>query len=407
MYAAPENRGNGEPPAPDMLHLIRATWSAIVARDHRPIGVRLALRRAAAASDGSDVLPRVLSSVIGGFEANGGAPFPRGLVVLAPLGFEFDDTLLGWTAPRNVLLEIGADALADAAQITRLRDVQRHGTRLVLRATAGQTVDARIAGLFQYALANAQVRMSVLTGIGWLACGNKTRAEAEQAFAGGAHAVVGWPIDEAVPDAPGALQPAQKTVLELVRLLQAEADTADLERAFRAEPVLAYLLITLANSSAFRRGTPIGSVTQAITLLGYKRLLKWLILLLVIASKGSRALPQIQAAVARGFFIENLAQALDARDVAEEGFVAGAFSLLDRITGVSVQELFGSIELPRSIVDAVLNNAGPVAPFLRLARALEGATEAIPTDTVTAPPAAINSALLQALAAADALQSMV
>jgi EAL and modified HD-GYP domain-containing signal transduction protein len=390
-----------------MLHVIRVTWSAIVARDHRPIGVRLALQRAMASSDGPDILPRVLSSVIAGFEAGGGAPFPRGLVVLAPLGFDFDDTLLGWTAPRNVLLEIGAEALIGDAQLARLRDLQHHGTRLVLRAAAGQTVDARIAGLFQYALASAQVRMSVLTGIGWLACGNQTRAEAEQAFVCGSHAVVGWPVDEAVPEAPGALQPAQKTVLELVRLLQAEADTADLERAFRAEPVLAYLLITLANSSAFRRGAPIGSVTQAITLLGYRRLLKWLILLLVIASKGSRALPQIQAAVARGFFIENLAFALDAHEISEAGFVAGAFSLLDRITGLSAQELFGSIDLPRPIVDAVLNDAGLVAPFLRLARALEGKTEPMAADSVIAPPAAINSALLQALAAADALQSMV
>jgi EAL and modified HD-GYP domain-containing signal transduction protein len=306
-----------------------------------------------------------------------------------------------------VLLEVGAEAFTDISKIAWLRELQRHGTRLVLRAAAGQTVDARIADLFQYALANAQVRTSVLRGIGWLACDNRTRAEAERAIAAGAHALVGWPLDEAVPEAPGALQPTQKTVLELVRLLQAEADTADLERAFRAEPVLAYLLITLANSAAFRRGTPIGSVTQAITLLGYKRLLKWLILLLVIASKGSRALPQIQAAVARGFFIENLAHALGAHEVAEEGFVAGAFSLLDRITGVTAQELFSSIDLPRSIVEAVLNDAGPVAGYLRLARALEGTAATIPADVVAAPAAAINSALLQSLAATDALQSMV
>jgi EAL and modified HD-GYP domain-containing signal transduction protein len=368
--------------------------------------VRLVLQRALSAN-GSAVLPNVLSSVVAGFEADGRTPFPRGLVALAPIGFELDESLLGWTAPRNVLLEVGVEAFDGEARIDLLRQVQRHGTRLVLRARAGQTVDARAAGLFQYVLADARLRMSVLTGIGWLACDHQTRAEAEQAFSSGAHAVVGWPLEEPVPEAPGALQPAQKTVLELVRLLQTEADAIDLERAFKSEPVLAYLLLTLANSSAFRRGAPIGSLTQAITLLGYKRLLKWLILLLVIASKGSRALPQIQAAVARGFFIENLAQALDARAICDDGFATGAFSLLARITGVPAAELFGTIELPRSIVDAVLNDDGAVAPYLRLARSLEADVEPAVANVPSAPLASINAALLQSLAAADALQSMV
>jgi len=406
LFEATESRGNGEATAPDMLHAIRTSWSAIVARDHRPIGVRLVLQRVPSAN-GTAALPGVLSSVVSGFDADGLAPFPRGLVALAPIGFDLDQSMLGWSAPRNVLLEVGVDAFDGEAQIELLRQVQRHGTRLVLRASAGQTVDARAAGLFQYVLADVQLRMSVLTGIGWLARDHRTRAEAEQAFGSGAHAVVGWPLDEPVPEAPGALQPAQKTVLELIRLLQAEADAIDLERAFKSEPVLAYLLLTLANSSAFRRGASIGSLTQAITLLGYKRLLKWLILLLVIASKGSRALPQIYAAVARGFFIENLALALDARGVSEDGFAAGAFSLLDRITGVAAAELFGAIELPRSIVDAVLNNDGAVAPYLRLARSLEAQTEAVAADVPGAPLASINAALLQSLAATDALQSMV
>ncbi len=386
---------------------MRTQWSAIVARDHRPIGVRLALHRDHAVGAASP-LPQVLSAVIAGFEADAGAPFPRGLVVLAPYGFELDDALLGWSAPRNVLLEVGIEALERDGAIERLRHVQHNGTRLVLRADGSAALDARVAGLFQYALADAALRVSVLSGMGWLARGRLTRAEAELAFGSGAHAVVGWPLDEPVPDAPGALRPSQKTVLELVRLLQSEADAADLERAFKGEPVLAYLLLTLANSTAFRRGAPIGSLAQAITLLGYKRLLKWLILLLVIASKGSRALPQIHACVARGFFIENLALALDAHGVADDGFAVGAFSLLDRITGVPARELLGSIDLPRPIIDAVLDGAGPAAPYLRQARALEGINGASSgADLPVAPAAAVNAALLQALAASDALQSLV
>ncbi len=402
MFAAPESRGNGES-APDSLHAFRAQWSALVARAQRPIGVRLAIAPARAAG-AAPPRAHVLAAVITGGAADAGAPVPRGRGVRAPPGVDLDDTLLAWSAPRNVLLEVGAEALDADGQIERLQHVLRNGTRLVLRAQSGHAFAPRMAGLFQYALAGADPRVSVLGGMGWLACDRSSRAEVECAFGAGAHAAVGWPLEEPVPEAPGALQPSQKTVLELVRLLQSDADTADLERAFEAEPVLAYLLLTLANSTAFRRGAPIGSLGQAIALLGTKRLLKWLILLLVIASKGSRALPQIHACVTRGFFIENLATALDVHVVADDGFATGAFSLLDRITGIPAHELLGSIDLPRPIVDAVLADAGPVAGYLRLARALEGADTGEP---IAAPATAINAALLQALAASDALQSLV
>ncbi|MGE5339720.1 MAG: EAL and HDOD domain-containing protein [Gemmatimonadota bacterium] len=408
MFAAPETRGGGEAPVP-LLQSIRAQWCTIVARDRRPIGVRVALR-AAAGMTGAAALPQVLAAVVEGFSAGGGAPFPRGLVVLAPQGFAIDDALLGWSAPRNVLLEVGIAELAADAQVERLHQVQRNGTRLVLRVDDGHVLNAGAASVFQYALADVRLRPGgLLARIGWLASGAATREEAEQAFGAGAHAIVGWPVNEAKAEAPGALHPSQTAVLELVRLLQADAEVAELEQTFRSEPVLAYLLITLANSPAFRRGTPIGSVSQAIALLGYRRLLKWMILLLVIASKGSRTLPQIYAAVARGFFIENLALELNAPEVSQDGFVIGAFSLLDRITGMSARELLGSIELPPSISDAVLNDAGPAAPYLRLARALEGVSDpAHPASEVpAAAPAQVNLALLQALAATDALQSLM
>ncbi len=408
MFAAPETRGGGEAPAP-LLQSIRLQWSAIVARDRRPIGVRIALQPVPGVH-GAVALPQALSAVVEGFAAEGGAPFPRGLVILAPRGFGIDDALLGWSAPRNVLFEVGIEALAADAQTERLQQVQRNGTRLVLRVEDGHALNADLASLFQYALASVRLRPGGLLGrIGWLASGATTREEAEQAFGAGAHAIVGWPLDEAAAESPGALQPSQKAVLELVRLLQADADVAELEQTFKSEPVLAYLLITLANSPAFRRGTPIGSVSQAIALLGYRRLLKWMILLLVIASKGSRTMLQIHAAIARGFFIENLALMLKVHEVSEEGFAVGVFSLLDRITGISARELLGSIELPLSITDAVLNDAGPAAPYLRLARALEGVSEPadLASEIPSASPAQVNAALLQALAATDALQSLV
>lgn len=404
LYIAPAQRPGGEAPA-DPLQAIDATWSVIVARDLRPIGVRLALRRAVSSAI---ALTDVLVAVISGFERDASAPFPRGLVVLAPLGFAFDDELAQWTPPRNVLLEVGADELDVEGRIESLRDVQRNGVRMVLRSE-GRELPRAAMPLFQYTLAGTRDRSALPSGAGWLAVGADTRAAADRIFAAGAHALVGWPLNDFVPEAPGSLQPSQKTVLELVRLLQADADLPDIERAFHAEPVLSYLLLTLANSPAFRRGTPVGSLAHAISLLGTKRLLKWLVLLLVIASKGSRALPQIHAAVARGFFMENLAEAMGAFGVRDDCFIVGAFSLLDRITGLSIDELFSSVTLPAVVVDALRSSTGPLAGHFALARAVEDEADRArdAANALGAQRAEVNGALLQALAATDALQSLV
>jgi EAL and modified HD-GYP domain-containing signal transduction protein len=175
--------------------------------------------------------------------------------------------------------------------------------------------------------------------------------------------------------------------------------------------MLSYLLLTLANSPAFIRATPVASLAQAITLLGYKRLVKWLVLLLVIASKEGKALPHMYAAVARGFVMENLAAAAGVRgSFRDDCFVIGAFSLLDKITGQSLQHLFSEIALPGPIKDALLAGLGAYAPYLALTLALEAAeTDAVGAHALQLhlPLAEVNTALLQALSATDALQSVV
>jgi EAL and modified HD-GYP domain-containing signal transduction protein len=309
------------------------------------------------------------------------------------------------------LLEVAQTDLADEARLRLLFEVQRHGVRMALRIEDRATIPRERLPLFQYIVADAAGQGAAPKDAALLALNVDTRAQAEATLKAGAHAIVGWPLAEGALKPPGALQPTQKAVLELIRLVQADADVAELEHAFRSEPVLAYLLLTLANSPAFIRSSPVASLSQAIALLGYKRLVKWLVLLMVIASKESKALPQIYTAVARGFCMENVATAAGAKPgVRDDCFVVGAFSLLDKITGQTMQKLFDELPLPPAVTDAVRSHSGPYAPYLELALALEGGSR----DGVREQAAAlnvslmqVNAALLQALAATDALQSLV
>lgn len=384
-------------PEQDCLHLLEVNWQPIIGRDQRPIGVRLNIVPAAA---GAVPAADLLASVLNGFVADD-VGFPHGLVLLAAQGVPLDASLANWRPPRNVMLEVAAESLADAQQLQATTDLQRHGVRLVLNAHTTRP-PSRLPLRFQYVVQPATAATDALAGSGVLVTGANSREAVQAAFGSGAHAIIGWPLDEPPPEAPGTLQPAQKAVLELIRLLQADADAQVLERAFDADPVLAYLLLTLANSPAFRRGHPISSVTQAITLLGYRRLQKWLVLLLVIASKSSRALPQIHVAVARGFFMENLAEARRELALRDDCFVTGAFSLLGRITGIELEQLLDDVNLPPAIARAVLHGEGPAGALLTLARALEAEQPRPATGEAGAA-----SALLRALAAADALQNLV
>src|SRR5437773_4822296 len=120
----------------------------------RPVGFRLSLR-AADGNEDSVRMAELLDSVLGGFVAEGATSFPHGLLVLAPIDLNIDDSLIAWTAPRNVLLEIGQEELEDAARLHRLLEAQRHGVRLVLRVSDRTRIPRERLPLFQYLAADA------------------------------------------------------------------------------------------------------------------------------------------------------------------------------------------------------------------------------------------------------------
>jgi len=53
-------------------------------------------------------------------------------------------------------------------------------------------------------------------------------------------------------------------------------------------------------------------------------------------------------------------------------FITGAFSLLDVLLGVSMEQALDAMRLPDPICDALLGNGGRYQPFLELALSSEG-----------------------------------
>jgi c-di-GMP-related signal transduction protein len=402
-------------PDPAALAGISPGWRVLVGRDRRPIGVRLTLNRAT-----DDSAPRTLSalldSVLEGltYESDERPVFPHGLIVLSPRDFEADQAMSEWRAPRNVLVEFGQDVLDDERRLRRMFEIQKQGVRIALRLDHPLATPSERLPYFQYLVAPSRRAVPEAVdsaNVSILTLDDSTHEQIDADFAAGVHATAGWPLQAPRRREPRGLTPAQTAVFELIRLVQADADVRVLERVFKGEPLLAYLLLTLANSAAFRRPTPVASLGHAISLLGYQRLIKWLVLLLAIGGKDQGTAPLVYVAVARGHLLENLLAA-GRRSPAErdDGFIVGTFSLLDAITGQPLGDLLRDVHLSQAITDALLGASGPYAPLMQIARGFEAADPAVLArvrSELGVDPADANRALLQALATADSLQSLI
>jgi len=409
-------RGNvhDEDPSPPAVALdtLALHWQLLVGRERKPIGVRLELRRredpSGISSADAPPLSSLLDGVLRGFVADDAAPFPNGIVLLAPLDASIDGALARWSAPRNVLLEIPAADLQDETRLRILFESRGQGVRQALRLADAMPTPERLR-FFPYLVGPASAARA--SAIPLLAIGVQTVELADAALAAGVHAVVGWPLGRPYAGQDRELSPSQRAILELVRLIQADAEVRRLEKVFEIEPMLAYLLLTLANSVAFRRGSPTASLRQAVLSIGYQRLVKWLVLLLAIASKDSAMAPLIFTTIVRGYCMENLALACGRnRNEADEAFIVGAFSLLDRITGRPMAPLLAEVGLPQAVVDALVARQGPYVALLDATLSTEsGDAQAHVAACASLPagPDAVNRALLGALAAADAMLALI
>jgi EAL and modified HD-GYP domain-containing signal transduction protein len=386
-----------------VLDDLRLGWRPIVARDRRVLGVRLEVKTAGSVKDAGTATIGTLTSAL-----RDQLPL-RGMVVLAPAFGSLDSHLEAVSAcgKGGIVLEIGAEALT-ARHLPLIDAALANGARFVLRAS-GHPLPRDWHRLFIAVVQGAAGSASHDGAPALWVRDTMTRTDVDCAHARGAQATIGWPLDEPAVDPSAGLEPTRRAVLDIVRLIQGDADVIALERAFKNEPTLALLLLSVINSPAMAPGAstaPITSLRHAILVLGYKRLVRWLVLLLGVSSANARSTPLIYVAVQRGFFLEEVARQAGKEKAIDDLFVVGAFSLLQQITGHSHERLFASAVLPRPVLDAVRAHEGDYGAYLALAQVIErgnsGGSERA-AKLIGVPMSDVNAALLSSLAAADAL----
>lgn len=344
-------------------------------------------------------------------------------VLVAPLDAVLDESADQWEAPKNAVLEFPAVGLRDPAVQAAAQRLFRDRKRLALRGRPDAPLPPALLACFEFALIHinedrrvtadgkpivAAAALQAQRRIPFIITGVQTVADVDSAFERGAAASVGWPLDDAQHRSVRPLQPGQAVVLELLRLVRDDAELSKIDATLKRDPALAFKLLRLVNSAAFGLPVQITSFQHAVMMLGYKKMMRWLSLLLATASKDANTFPLMHASIRRGMFLEFVGGADQGSEVKDELFITGAFSMLDRITGAPFEQLFELISLSSNVVDAIVRREGPYAPYLRLIESIErsdpiGLSKEL--DKLAMPIAVCNEALLKAMQVANTLDA--
>jgi c-di-GMP-related signal transduction protein len=171
-----------------------------------------------------------------------------------------------------------------------------------------------------------------------------------------------------------SVQPAT-LLLHIFRLIAADAEIGELEKALREAPDLTVRLLRMANSVAMRRVNKIYSLRNAILVLGQIQISR-IVQLLIFAQQAQgdlRTDPLVQTAAVRGRLMEAIADALGLSKVRDRAFMVGILSLADSLFNQSLIDIVAILNLDETLHDALLHRRGHLGALLNLVEASENA----------------------------------
>lgn len=182
------------------------------------------------------------------------------------------------------------------------------------------------------------------------------------------------------------VDPARQQMLRMLQLLQRDAETSHIAAVFKQDPKLTYNLLRLVNSVASGLRTHIASVEQAMTLLGRKMLMRWLLMLLFAHGDGARFPdPLAVMAACRGRFMELLAMCTDRdREFADQAFMTGMMSLIEAVLEIPMHRIVEELNLATPIRAALIAREGRLGEMLRLIECVESYDTECVNDRLTA-----------------------
>jgi len=166
--------------------------------------------------------------------------------------------------------------------------------------------------------------------------------------------------------------PHKAQLLNLLRLVQGDAETAEIAKAMKQDPMLSFRILRYLNSPALGLTRQIDSLEQALVILGRQRLSRWVaVLLFSVRDPHLGDWLMIENALTRGRLMEVLGEQAMPGQAHDALFLTGIFSCLDRLLRRPLAESLNDIPISTEIRQALLERSGPYAPLLAIAEACE------------------------------------
>lgn len=170
--------------------------------------------------------------------------------------------------------------------------------------------------------------------------------------------------------------PDQLKLMRIISQLAADIEIALIEQTFKESPNLTVGLLRLVNSVGMGMRNKVGSVKQALVVLGRSQLQRWLQLLLYAQDNAQATSPLMQLAATRAKTMELLMQrhpdmAAQGPDVLDQAFMTGMLSLVDAALGVRMEDIIDQLGLIDEVKEAVMHRQGLLGEMLTLVESME------------------------------------
>ncbi len=180
------------------------------------------------------------------------------------------------------------------------------------------------------------------------------------------------------------IDPSRLAIMELFTKVRESFNPKEIEEIIKRNPDLSISLLKYVNSAAFSFRNKITSIRHAISILGQRNLLQWLLLFLY-RSGGDEAYAEtlLEVSAERGKTMEILAQEINLPDEdVEKAFLVGILSLVDKLLGVKPEDLVRELNLDEEIVEAIVNKEGVLGKLLNIVEKTEEGKIADIADTI-------------------------
>ena len=169
------------------------------------------------------------------------------------------------------------------------------------------------------------------------------------------------------------INPNKLALVQLIKLLISQEPFDVIEAHISRSPEILVNLLRYLNSASFGIKREITSIKQAVALLGYGPLMRWLTLLFysIRDSDSAHMQPLLETVLLRAEIMKQLTLYAQDKQTADKAYFVGLISMLDVILHRDMKDILQDMAFEPAIQEAILESKALIGKTLKLTRCIE------------------------------------